>query len=92
MADDSSSERSGRRNAIFAFHAAGTRGLSPLVVTVEHRDAGDGMWSAVRSAPISADGTTTLRVDGLKEEWRVRLAGDGGGVRVLMAPPKWLPG
>jgi hypothetical protein len=67
MADDSFSERSGRRNATFAFRAAGTRGPSPVVVTVEHRDAGDGIWSVVRSAPIPADGTT-LRIDGLKWE------------------------
>jgi len=53
MADDSSSESSGGRDA---------------VVTVEHRAPRDGIWSAAHSAPLHAGCTTTLRAEGLKEE------------------------
>jgi hypothetical protein len=82
----------GSRDAVFSFHVAGAP-AAPLDVVVEHRDAGDEVWLGAGGTQIHEDGTTTLRVSAVKEDWRVRVTpGAGGGsARICMAPPVWLP-
>ena len=75
------------RDAVLSFEVTGRQGAA-VVVTVEHKEPGD-MWSPAGSVSMIAPAESVLRVSGLKEAWRVRVAGDPAQVRVL--PPEWLP-
>lgn len=99
MADDSGftptppPPSGGGRDAVFSFHVVGAP-AAPLDVVVEHRDAGDEVWLGAGGTAIHEQGTATLRVSGVKEDWRVRVAPGVGGaaVQLRMAPPVWLRG
>jgi len=81
----------GGRDAVFAFLVAGAP-AAPLDVVVEHRDAGDEVWVSAGSTTIYAEGTTTLRVSRVKEDWRARAMGVGPDAALIrMVPPVWLP-
>ncbi len=80
----------GGRDAVFSFRVAGAP-AAPFDVVVEHRDAGDEVWLGAGGTRLHEEGTTTLRVSGVKEDWRVRVMGVGpDAARIRMAPPVWL--
>jgi hypothetical protein len=89
MADDDATppRSNGGRSAVLSFHVTGPRDAA-VVVAVEHRDPGE-TWLPAGSVSMIAPSESSLRVGGLKKEFRFRVSGDPAQVHVL--PPEWLP-
>ena len=82
--------------ATFSVDVTHFHGVTNITITVQHRDENETTWTDADSfTPITAAGTKTLDVTGLKQILRFKYAFTGGnaedGVHFIMQAPSWRP-
>jgi len=82
--------------ATFSLDVTHFHGVTNLLVTVQHRDENETDWSDAGSfTAVTAAGTGTADVTGLKQIIRFKYAFTGGnaedGVHLVMQAPSWRP-
>lgn len=87
--------RRGGEAAVFSIEMTVRHGACTLVMDLEHRNLEDASWSSVGTVSVSAVGTATLDLSGLKEELRFKFTFSAGSlgnfVQILLPAPMWLP-
>ena len=83
--------------ATFAFQVRNVSGSPLVTVTIEHRNYDETAWSAAGAfSAISAVGTTTEDVTGIKELYRLRVEFDASNgadaaIHYFLPAPAWRP-